>query len=550
MPLRPRLHLRLAALLAVAGVVPLLGAGLWMLDAAEAGARREASARHDDLARLGAALVGQHIEGARDKLMTVSRLLARELSEPSVGAYAPHNVAYREAVASRLEGQVDPPDLYLEVVYYAAGKQVLLVDQHSQMAYGAPVEPGQEPPDSPKVSIPLATGELHICPVPELRGDLAVLPMGAPVRAGQTTLGVLVADVDLRRVEALLATVGQERYRVGLLDGDGRPVSAVGSVDGATLSGSAPVDLVGWSVEVEEPEAVVLASVADARRQTILWVGLALLLSLGLGTGFAARIARPIRRLTDAAGRLEAGDLATRSGLCGDDEIGRLGAAFDRMAAAVEALDEARNGFVATVSHELRTPLTSIRLSLSNVTDGVVGRIDERARETLARVEGDIRRLSEMVEALLELARLQSGNLAPTRQRVDLAALARQTIASFGPLAAARRVTLAVDGAGAAEVDSTLAGRVLANLVDNAIKFGPEGGAVAVEVGEGRWTVVDDGPGLADDGLFERFRQGSTQGVKNRGVGLGLALVREIVDLHGGRIEVGDGGRSRITVRW
>ena len=554
--LPPRLWVRLAFVLVVAAAVPLLGAGLLTVGLVEGWVRRDASDRHRALSRLGATLVHDYLAESRGKLTTVGRLLARELAAPSVGEYGESNLAYRDTVVQRLSGLVEPPDVYLELDYYASGENPRFVGQASQMAYA---EQQQRPAaldpivSTPLVQEPLRTDRPFVSPAPEERGGFPVLLVSAPVAAGDVRFGVLVAHVDFRRVQEILSTLAQDRYRVRLVDLRGAALSEAGAAVSASIGEAHPVGFADWSVEVEEAEAKVLAPLTDVERRIAAWLGLGVLLSIALGGLAANRIARPLAVLTRTAGRMESGDLAARARLTGEDEIGRLGAAFDRMAEAIERLDVARSDFVSGVSHELRTPLTSIRLSIANLLDGVVGELDPRARTVLDRLDGDVRRLIEMTNALLELARLESGATEPAREAVDLGELARQAVGAIEPLAVAKRLTISVAGAGSARVDRALALRVASILLDNAVKFTPEGGRVEVVLGEGTLRVSDTGPGVDPEGLFEKFRQGTHDGVKNTGFGLGLAIAKRIVDLHGGSIGLGPAGRGEgatFVVRW
>src|SRR5262249_23573111 len=154
-----------------------------------------------------------------------------------------------------------------------------------------------------------------------------------------------------------------------------------------------------------------------------------------------------------AARELEGGNFAARAALARADEIGRLGEAFDRMAAALSELDQAKSEFVANVSHELRTPLTSMKVSLANVLDGVLGELDPGGRVALERVQGELERLIHLVGQLLEMARLDAGALEPRFERVELAPLAREVVESLRPLAGERSVELAIEGDGAVRAD-------------------------------------------------------------------------------------------------
>jgi PAS domain S-box-containing protein len=206
-------------------------------------------------------------------------------------------------------------------------------------------------------------------------------------------------------------------------------------------------------------------------------------------------------------------------------------------------VDRIKDALVATVSHELRTPLTSIIGYLELLGGPDAGLTEESARyiEVVRRNAG---RLQRMVEELLFLARVDAGGLSLERSEVDVVELARSAIGSAAPTAAAKDVTLEFDGAGSAttSADANRLGQVFDNLISNAIKFTPAGGNVTISVeAEGDSivaTVSDTGCGIPQaeqSRLFERFfRSSATRDVP--GTGLGLTIVRAIVESHGGSI--------------
>lgn len=232
----------------------------------------------------------------------------------------------------------------------------------------------------------------------------------------------------------------------------------------------------------------------------------------------------------------------------------------------LRTLDEAKSRFFANVSHELRTPLTLVQGPLQDVLDGRLGPTPGPVREQVETVLASGRRLGELVDQLLDVARLESGELRLVKRTHDLAPLLERLSASFGALARRREIdlqaTLPTDAVyGRVDVDHLE--KVLANLLGNALKFTPSGGRVewVVEVVEDaadrhlRVRVTDDGPGIpeAEQGrIFERFRQvDDSPQRRHGGTGLGLALVKEIVELHGGEVEVQSqlGRGATFTVR-
>ena len=286
----------------------------------------------------------------------------------------------------------------------------------------------------------------------------------------------------------------------------------------------------------------------------------ALVLGVGLGSALAIAFGRQagedLERVSDAATRLAAGELSARARVERRDEVGRLAAAFDSMAAQLDAADEERTVFMASVGHDLRTPLASLRATIEAVEDGVVD-VDERM---LAGMHRDVSHLSRLVEDLFLYSRTEAGTVDLHREPMDLAELADETIEVFAPIAARREVTLHASATSPVEVDADpwAMGRVLRNLVDNAVRHTPEGGAVRVVVesvdGRPAVTVEDEGPGFSAEMAavaFDRFSRGDAARTRDGGgAGLGLAIARGLVEAHGGHISIegGPGGRVRIRL--
>jgi signal transduction histidine kinase len=291
-----------------------------------------------------------------------------------------------------------------------------------------------------------------------------------------------------------------------------------------------------------------------------------LLLLLGFGTAISfvfgysvtGALVADLADLGRAARRLAGGDLTARVGAQGSDEIARLAATFDRMAGQLEAsfereraLDAGRREMVAAISHDLRTPLTTIRAMVEAITDGVVSEPDE-VRRYLDLVRGEVRHLSHLIDDLFELSQIESGSLTLDLAPTPLPELLTQTLEVYQ--APARDGGVALEHATEADVppvaaDAARLGRVIRNLVDNAIRHTPAGGRVRVEAraqGETvQVSVSDTGPGLAPgeaERIFERFYRGerarSRDGgsARSTGAGLGLTIARGLVQAHGGRI--------------
>ncbi len=267
--------------------------------------------------------------------------------------------------------------------------------------------------------------------------------------------------------------------------------------------------------------------------------GLALgVLAAIIGVQFLARgITVPLREMRHATSRMARGDYSQVVDASSADEVGELARSFNTMAAGLAAMDSQRREMIANVSHELRTPITAMRGSIENLIDGVT----PASPETLATVLRQLQRLELLVEQLLDLSRLEAG-VSPMRvEQVDL----MEVVAEAADEAGARNPTPVIKIDGPAELtlnaDPGRLHQVLLNLLDNAIRFGPVNHPIEIHVGaDDKWAnveVTDRGPGIPAgevQRIFERFhRSGDARG---DGFGLGLAIAREVVEQHNGRI--------------
>jgi signal transduction histidine kinase len=300
------------------------------------------------------------------------------------------------------------------------------------------------------------------------------------------------------------------------------------------------------------PSTVVLlsASLRDALanvnlvQRSLLFAGLvALLVSWAAGYIAAWRFSRRIRRLERAADRIAAGDFDVPVHDPAKDEVGQLAEAFESMRVRLARLEHARREFIANASHELRTPLFSLGGFLELLTDEELE--DDVRREFLVEMRGQVERLTKLATDLLDLTRLDAGQLAVERAPVDLAAAARTVCEEFRAVAeaTAHDVTTATDGPVNALGDEQRVLQVARALVENAIRHTPEGTKVRLEAGVGEdeafLAVRDDGPGIPADEqrhLFDRFYR--ADGGKAFGSGLGLAIASELAARMEGRLEV------------
>ena len=288
---------------------------------------------------------------------------------------------------------------------------------------------------------------------------------------------------------------------------------------------------------------VELGSIALVERRVLLAAAVALLIAVLLGYVGARLFARRIRRLERAAERIAGGRFDEPVRDSGGGELGALADAFERMRVRLAQLEDARRAFVANASHELRTPLFSLAGFLELLDDED---LDEDTRnEFLVSMREQVDRLTKLAADLLDLTRLDAGRMTVEREPVDLAALAADLEAEFGPLAATtgHPFEASADEAVVAEADELRALQLGRILVENALLHTPPGTPVEVRArerdGQAVLEVEDAGAGIPEaqrEQLFERFFR--VDGTRASGSGLGLAIARELAELMDGAIEV------------
>ena len=290
--------------------------------------------------------------------------------------------------------------------------------------------------------------------------------------------------------------------------------------------------------------------------------GLAVLLAVILAAIIARSVARPLGTMAGAAEAIARGEYDQRVPQEGPDEVQRVAGSFNSMAAQVKATQQAQRDFVANVSHDLKTPLTAITGWSQALLDGAADAPDERQRAART-IHDEANRMSRLVNELLELARLESGQSPIVMRAVDLSQIMTDVYRSSLPQARARNIDLQLETPAPLVVsgDSDRLIQVFTNLADNALAYTPSGGTVRLVTravdGWAEGIVTDTGPGLPEEEVprvFERFyrlEKSRARGEDGRGSGLGLAIVHELVSAHGGRISVSSevGRGSAFVVR-
>ncbi|WP_100348356.1 HAMP domain-containing sensor histidine kinase [Luteimicrobium subarcticum] len=289
---------------------------------------------------------------------------------------------------------------------------------------------------------------------------------------------------------------------------------------------------------------------------------LAIVLSLLLTQVLARGMTSPLREMTRAARAMADGDYSRRVRATSRDEVGQLAGAFNQMSADLEASDRVRRELVANVSHELRTPIAGLHAQLENMVDGVTAPSPAVLQTSLAQTE----RLSRLVTYLLDLSRLEAGAAELNLETVPVGDFLEEAAESVSLLEASKQLHYVVDVSPpdlALEADPARLHQVVTNLLHNAIRYSPPGGTVRIEAygppsgDHVLIDVADEGPGIAPEDrerIFNRFQRGSAPSgaaPSTGGTGIGLAIVRWAVELHGGTVEVVDdpgGARMRLAL--
>ncbi len=293
-----------------------------------------------------------------------------------------------------------------------------------------------------------------------------------------------------------------------------------------------------------------LLSKADQefRMQSYQAMALAAVLSVALacviGVLFARGLVRPINRITKTAQAIKEGDLSARVNLEGKDEIAEMGKTFDAMAESVESNQELERRLTTDVAHELRTPLMAIQSTVEAIMDGVFKADEER----LNTINIEVQRLSRLVDAILKLSRLESRSTPMNEEVVDVGELIRPLVMSHEAFVTDAGLTLEYEAEPDVIVyaDRDMLRQATANLISNAVRYTPAPGKISVSVKSGdvmaAIAVRDTGIGLSPEErrmVFKRFwRAEESRQRQSGGLGVGLAVVKEIVDRHGGWVQV------------
>ena len=314
-----------------------------------------------------------------------------------------------------------------------------------------------------------------------------------------------------------------------------RPLVAEdGTIDGAV-----------FLLSSADEEVTLIKAMTETIVMSSLWVLLAAMIAVYFITD---RVVDPLRGMTSAVKRFGKGDFKMRVPVNGRDEIAELGEAFNHMAESLEHTEKMRNMFLANVSHDLRTPMTTISGFIDGINSGAIP--PEKHGYYLNIISGEVHRLSRLVSELLDLSKLESGERKFEAVQFDVCETARLILISFEQKINAKRldVQFEVDEDSiTATADKDAIYQVLYNLTENAIKFAREGGILRISIKQGeqgkiRVSVYDEGEGIPEADLpyvFDRFyKSDKSRGLDKNGVGLGLYIVKTILEAQGETISV------------
>ena len=355
-----------------------------------------------------------------------------------------------------------------------------------------------------------------------------------------SSYGIHILQEEAGDLPGVGSAIAQVAYCAALLTG-------IRGALGALLFVSSVDEMVSGMTQVQQRMLTLFLIVAVAALVAALFI--------------ARALTRPVTGLTQAIQKMGKGDLSVRAPVSGSGELRELAVNYNTMAAQLETLDKSRNQFVSNASHELKTPLTSLKVMLETLIYQPEMPTELRT-EFMQDMDHEIDRLSGIITDLLTLSRLDSNQKSALQIRAcDLSELTESIARRLTPIAEQRKQSLQLNvGHGlSAQVDADRIEQVFYNLIDNALKYTPEGGKIQVRLRrEGKsliWQVEDTGIGIPEEDIphiFDRFyRVDKARSRETGGTGLGLSIAQQLVQLHGGEISVESrqGKGSIFTVR-
>ncbi len=459
------------------------------------------------------------------------------------------------------------------VAYHdATGREVLMVSRRSLDRRAA----GAAPPAAVGATAPArAYGAVEYLEGydPFLLLDLAY---PAKAEAGRTRVRIALRALSRELMESLTLPTSE----VYALDAQGvvvlhrdptfmleqlRPAPGLGLRNVEVLRSTQRLDELNWQVVVERPRALAMLPVWQALQRTAGFIVFGLVVAALAAMSLAGRLTRPIRQLHRGAQRIGEGSLETRVEVRTGDELESLAQRFNEMAASLqdsygslerrvaekthdlEVANRHKSEFLANMSHELRTPLNAVIGFSEVLNEEMFGPLNAKQQEYVRDIHGSGHHLLALINDILDLSKIEAGKLELEPAEVDVRSTVQTAVTLVRERALRQGLKLELHVApeiGDWVADPRRVKQILVNLLSNAVKFTPGGGLVRVTVDlheqHLRIAVADTGIGISDADLalvFEPFRQvGASGQARAEGTGLGLSLVRSLVDLHGGRL--------------
>lgn len=286
---------------------------------------------------------------------------------------------------------------------------------------------------------------------------------------------------------------------------------------------------------------------SDILRIFLMGALLVVVLAFAAAYVFSARTVRPLREMAEAARCMAKGDFTKYIRVNREDEIGELAVAFNNMTRSIAAGEEMRRGFIANVSHELKTPMTSISGFIDGILDGTIAKDEQKKYLTI--VSDEVKRLARLVVSMLNLSKLEAGEIDIAPTKIDLDQILLNVALGFERQISEKHIE--VEGMDSLQrvtitADADLMHQAIYNLVENAIKYTPDGGTITVSAavtdGRSELSIKNTGKGIASRDLahiFDRFYKiDKSRGADKNSFGLGLYIVKTIIGLMGGNITV------------
>ena len=394
----------------------------------------------------------------------------------------------------------------------------------------------------------------------------------------------------LQAKHALRKLADEDPGRYAVVDSEGRVLAATESgLDDGKLTGLEPPlrgnphiqimprtkdddERIATSVPIEQNGRVVGAvrawlseqdyrsSLAPIKRITFLALCGVIVLSIVISLLLAKALLKPIRRMRQLSRRIANGDLSVRLNETSADELGELADDLNAMTSRLQELESVRRDFVGNVSHELRSPVSNIRIT-SEVLERRAERLGDDSAKLFRTVVAETERLESMIDELMELSAIESGAMRLEKEVFEIKPMLEELLEFISPRADQKNLTIGLlaDPGISVVGDRNRLGRAVHSLLDNAVKFTPDGGQVVLSArrceDETVIEVTDSGEGIATGDLqrvFERFYRADKTKTRTGGTGIGLAIVKHTAQAHGGSVEAyseeGHGSTFRIRL--